>query len=233
MPSLQRVKKQAKTVACQVNLRQWSVIFCAYADDNDGSFLSGLVEDSANPGKYWWMDPLKPYYKDERIRLCPTATKPYTGGVRAAFTAWIVQGDTGSYSPNGWLCNPPATMGTLHGRTTEYNWRTVTVSGTGNIPVFLDCRWDDAWPGDRDEPPSYDGDVIESPNNNEMKRFCINRHDGFINGLFLDWSVRKVGLKELWTLKWHREYDTAGPWTKAGHVRTGDWPEWMRNFKDY
>ena len=30
---------------------------------------------------------------------------------------------------------------------------------------------------------------------------CINRHHGGINMLFADWSVRKVGLKELWTLE--------------------------------
>ena len=51
--------------------------------------------------------------------------------------------------------------------------------------------------------------------------------------LFMDWSVRKVGLKELWTLKWNRNFDTAGPWTKAGGVKPEDWPEWMRRFKDY
>ncbi len=49
----------------------------------------------------------------------------------------------------------------------------------------------------------------------------------------MDWSVRKVGLKELWTLKWHRQYDTAGPWTKAGGVQGEDWPLWLRRFKDY
>jgi hypothetical protein len=54
-----------------------------------------------------------------------------------------------------------------------------------------------------------------------------------VNGLFLDWSVRKVGLKELWTLKWNRQYDTTNVWTKAGGVQPDDWPEWMRNFKDY
>jgi prepilin-type processing-associated H-X9-DG protein len=63
--------------------------------------------------------------------------------------------------------------------------------------------------------------------------FCINRHDGYVNGLFLDWSVRRIGLKELWTLKWHSEYDTRGPWTKAGGVKPEDWPQWMRRFKDY
>jgi hypothetical protein len=48
-----------------------------------------------------------------------------------------------------------------------------------------------------------------------------------------DWSVRKVGLKGLWTLKWHREYNTGGPWTRAGGVRAEDWPAWMRKLKDY
>jgi hypothetical protein len=66
-----------------------------------------------------------------------------------------------------------------------------------------------------------------------MKRFCINRHDGFVNGLFVDRSVRKVGLKELWTLKWHRDFDTRGAWTRAGGVVAGDWPVWMGRFKDY
>jgi prepilin-type processing-associated H-X9-DG protein len=67
----------------------------------------------------------------------------------------------------------------------------------------------------------------------EMNHFCINRHDGFINLLFMDWSARPVGLKELWTLKWHRSYVTAGPWTKAGGVIQGDWPQWLQRFKDY
>jgi hypothetical protein len=49
----------------------------------------------------------------------------------------------------------------------------------------------------------------------------------------LDFSARKIGLKELWTLKWHRKYDTAGPWTLAGGAQQGDWPQWMRSFKEY
>ena len=72
-----------------------------------------------------------------------------------------------------------------------------------------------------ERPPRFDGE------------FCINRHEGGVNSLFLDWSVRKVGLKELWTLKWHRGFDTAGKWTKAGGVQPEDWPVWMRGFKDY
>jgi hypothetical protein len=51
--------------------------------------------------------------------------------------------------------------------------------------------------------------------------------------LFMDWGVRKVCLKELWTLKWNRVFDTAGPWTKTGGVQPNDWPEWMRKVRDY
>jgi prepilin-type processing-associated H-X9-DG protein len=83
--------------------------------------------------------------------------------------------------------------------------------------------------GSKVGPPPYEGCHDPDPS----ARVCINRHDGGTNFVFLDWSVRKVGLKELWTLKWDREHDTAGPWTKAGGVRPEDWPEWMRRFKDY
>lgn len=62
---------------------------------------------------------------------------------------------------------------------------------------------------------------------------CINRHHGCINGLFMDGSVRIIGLKELWTLKWRPDFNTRGRWTKAGGVQPEDWPEWMRGFKDY
>ena len=233
MPALQRVGKQAKAVACQANLHQWGIILSLYAEQNNGYFLSGLAEGVANVGKYWWMEPLEPFYKDERIRLCPVATKPYNDGGWIPFGAWYVGGDAGSYSPNGWLCNPPGGRSTLHSRPTANNWRTLDVKNGAEIPMFMDCAWDDAWPRDTDSPPAHDGEVVESPNRNEMKRFCVNRHDGFIGGLFVDRSVRKVGLKELWTLKWHRSFNTRGVWTKAGGVLPEDWPHWLRRCRDY
>jgi len=49
----------------------------------------------------------------------------------------------------------------------------------------------------------------------------------------MDWAARKIGLKELWMLNWHRSFNIQGPRTKAGGVRSSDWPEWMRKFKDY
>jgi prepilin-type processing-associated H-X9-DG protein len=101
---------------------------------------------------------------------------------------------------------------------------TSSVRGRANIPTLLDCSDPGGQPDERFEPPQ------SQPGGSH---FCINRHDGFINGLFLDWSVRRVGLKELWTLKWHLQFDTANEWTKAGGVKPEDWPPWMRRFKDY
>ena len=63
--------------------------------------------------------------------------------------------------------------------------------------------------------------------------FCINRHGGFINTMFMDWSVRKIGIKELWTLKWHPDFNTGDSWTKSGNVLPDDRPLWIRRFKDY
>jgi prepilin-type processing-associated H-X9-DG protein len=92
----------------------------------------------------------------------------------------------------------------------------------------MGCR-----PGGDDErapPPPYEG---AHGHRYSFGTECLNRHDGTVNCLFWDWSVRKVGLKELWTLKWCPAWDTAGPWTKAGGVQPEDWPPWMRQFKDY
>ncbi len=101
-------------------------------------------------------------------------------------------------------------------------WPTWQTRDDDIIPVFSDCTNPMAYLPDY--PPEYKEYCHGS---------CIDRHNGGINILFADMSVRKVGLKELWTLKWRRGYDTANRWTRAGRVRPDDWPEWMRKYKDY
>ncbi|GAG09889.1 unnamed protein product, partial [marine sediment metagenome] len=61
--------------------------------------------------------------------------------------------------------------------------------------------------------------------------FCLNRHNGFTNAVFLDFTIKKVGLKQLWLLKWHRQYDT-----RYAITNPVDWDYgtgWMEKFKDY
>ena len=71
------------------------------------------------------------------------------------------------------------------------------------------------------------------PDEDGMQRYCLDRHKGRINAVFFDFTVRPVGLKELWILNWHKGYNRAGPWTRIGGITPNDWPDWMREFKDY
>jgi prepilin-type processing-associated H-X9-DG protein len=115
----------------------------------------------------------------------------------------------------------------------QRHWVSAYVKGADNIPAFLDSSF--GLNGSHyatDPPPDHDA-IPFGDYSNHWGAFCINRHDGGVNSVFLDFSVRKVGLKELWTLKWQPDFETRGPWTKAGGVKPEDWPEWMRGFKDY
>jgi prepilin-type N-terminal cleavage/methylation domain-containing protein/prepilin-type processing-associated H-X9-DG protein len=239
MPALARVRKQARTVACQSNLHEWALVFSMYTNDNNGYLMRGYASLGTAATKDTWIGALRPHYQDPKIRVCPTAVKPFSEGAQGPFSAWGVfgagetrtwagprdEGDYGSYGMNEMAYNPPAEVTS---RAAEY-WRTVNVAGAGDVPLFFDCIWFDVFPRDTDAPPAYDADVAGG----EMKRVCIDRHDGYANYLFMDSSLRKTGLKELWTLKWYRGFNTANVWTRAGGVVPEDWPIWMRAFKDY
>jgi len=242
MPALARVRKQSKAVICQANLKQWGLIWSLYADDHNGYFSDGIF-----PGKPvgWgersqWIYALTPYGDTKgKIRFCPTASKVPAEPVQAKGipyppTAWRWKWDEwdefGSYGANSWTYNPPPERTALQGRGSDMHWRHAYIKNSANVPLFLDCRWPGGGPSHTDSPPEYDG---EPYGGREMAWFCTDRHRGAINGIFLDFTVRKVGLKELWTLKWHKNYDTNGPWTGSGGVLPEHWPQWMRGFKDY
>jgi hypothetical protein len=91
--------------------------------------------------------------------------------------------------------------------------------------VFTEGWWVDGWPRHTDEPsPFGDQTPVMGVNQHEMQRLCVNRHGGAQFCLFADGSAEKVSLKQLWRLKWHREYDT--------HAPLPVWPPWMAHLKD-
>ena len=99
------------------------------------------------------------------------------------------------------------------------------MKGTANVPLFADTMWRGGGPWHHEQPPEYNG--YWEDYDYEIGHFCIDRHGGgTTNTLFLDWSVRRVGLKELWELPWHRNWnpDDAPPPV---------WPDWMAGMKDY
>ena len=242
MPSLSRVRRQAQSIACQAKLRQWGLAFKFYTDDNNGYF--NRSEEAL------WMEAMRPYYnEDPAMLLCPTATKLMESSADwGTFKAATNIGFIFSYGNNSWTDNNAGDRS--GGRMVEWFWKNVqnntcvafgTRTSTGKlvsanqIPVFGDSTWYDAWPQHVDEPaltPDAFG-IGDRGTTGEINHFCIDRHKGFVNLVFMDWSARHVGLKELWTLKWNRAFDTNNPWTKAGGVLPGDWPVWLKLYKDY
>jgi prepilin-type N-terminal cleavage/methylation domain-containing protein len=235
MPALQRVKKQVKEVICQTQLKQLGLALEMYADDNEGHFMDDW--------KSWcWGDNSKnvlwKYYKNEKVRICPMSKTVEDGSSRGGkFRTWRY--DTppfiSSYCLNAYILNPSIDLDSYDTCPAGDFWRSVGARGTGSVPLIGDGGVWDGHPKHLDDPPEYDGApiVTGSGEHNEMLRFCINQHEGGINIAFMDWSARKVGLKELWTLKWHRNFNMSGPWTQAGGVMPENWPDWMRRFKDY
>ena len=246
LPTLQQVRKQAKAAACQAKLRQWGLAFCMYMNEHNDQFDLRETRETQ-----WWRC-ARPYYADlDALFLCPMATRyevnkndpKWAGnmavgyGLGSKFTAWRISREfwnrgqntplCGSYGWNAWV---PMTYSAQSGA----NMR--PAPARSSMPFLLDCAAANGYGHWHGAPPVYDGDLSYGTtldSSGEMKVFCINRHERATNSLFLDWSVRTVGFKELWTLKWWAGYDVCGPWTKAGGVKPDDWPAWMRHFKDY
>jgi hypothetical protein len=158
-------------------------------------------------------------------------------GIGSTFVAWAPQSWLGplpfygSYGLNGWVEKNRCPDEPENNK--RRRWRHAAASGPDNIPLLLDAAWIDGWPQEHHGPPQYYDQDFRADSSTQMPRFCINRHEGFVNSLFLDFSVRKVGLKELWILKWHRQYDACGPYTICGGITPQSWPDWMQNFPDY
>ena len=253
MPSLQRVRRQAQSVSCQAQLHQWGLIFSAYTNDYDGCFMQGWTGTTEYPwaqGRWIWINALRSYYSDPAMRLCPMATKFVMDekgndtGVRPPYAAYgiinrgddyaYINGDYTSYMINWWVNRCPPGFTSAWGEERQF-WKSANVPGAGSIPVFGDGSFWLARPNHKDSPPDFDGqwEWADAPGAMGMKRIIVNRHDGYTNWLLMDWSVRKMGLKQTYMFKWSRTYDARSIWTTAGGVRPGDWPLWMRKFKEY
>jgi len=236
MPALARVRKQAKEAICQSNLKQWGTVFSMYTGDWDGSFHMGWQSGQ----RHRWYLALRPYYANEtNLLFCPMAAQPIDYGLGGgSFRAWnggtyTFDGDTveyhGSYGISSCLPN-------IRSESTDH-WRRDDVKGGGNIPLLVDAQWFTSYPWWTNNPPEYEGAIwnpgtAASALGGGMGVFCIPRHGETINGVFLDRSVRPIGLKELWLLKWCRMYD-------VGRARENepDWENvgtgWMARFSDY
>jgi prepilin-type N-terminal cleavage/methylation domain-containing protein len=249
MPTIQKSRESARAVVCQSNLRQWGMLFNVLANDNDGRLKDRDKWEGCRTQQFaYYIDTFK--YK----AFCPSAMKRVSttgaGGTTAAWYCPVHPYRTGSYGMNGYSpaynqSGRSIMMSNVYSpdsqsqdsQSASLYWNNVNQKDVRNIPVMLDCAIWAGMPKSTDAPSTTDDQVVRSTysvsGNNGMSLFTMNRHNGCINSLFMDWSVRKVAIKELWTLKWYPDYNTRGQWTTTGGAKPESWPQWMQNFKDY
>jgi len=261
IPALHRARRQARTVVCQSNLRQWAMTLGAYTQTYEGRFPSV----ARGWGALWLLrgtfigdeDPNANHaalhgFHTKGIALCPMATRPadpngggFVIGVTTPSMRWHMRGQLGTPTGAWQILTPePRFVGSYGYNSALFTafrierdprpdqppeLNTFLLREHASIPVLLDATGplphiDAAYAiGAR-------GGVGGGPG---LNQFVMDRHGRATNGMFLDWSVRSVGLKELYTLKWASDFDRANRWTKAGGVQPNDWPKWMRDCKDY
>jgi len=250
MPSLGKIKDKARAVICKTRLKGCHDVMKLFTNDNDDRFPEGDWDGDGNGDQWgqWWIQPMQSYNPDPDLLICPKANRKPNMHRRSfriskdSITQWgsrVLDGTSpksfgkltcGSLASNGWIMSTQ--RGVFHEGTMypgyqktepEYFWQKFPINRASQVPLFLDSCWAQARPMDLDL-ASRD----ESEKSNFMHCFAINRHNGFVNSAFCDGSVRKVGLKGLWRLKWNREFNTNNAQANAAPE---DW-FWMKNFTD-
>ena len=238
LPAMQCVRRQAKTMGCQSNQRQWGIAFTL--DDEPVSYLDRFQPFLRSYVDYNRMDDNSLRTDANEIYLCPSAKKmgkpvPSLAPEYLNLEAWDGSKSTAwAYKFMGQLFTSSYSVNTMSENMPKR--KAISQERPSEVPILFDSTFRLTGLVESDDPPPrYDDMPRGIPTNKDTRAcaICIDRHNGGINIVFMDASVRKVGLKELWTLRWNVEFDTTGPWTKAGGVQLHDWPEWMRGFKDY
>ncbi|HUT31637.1 MAG TPA: type II secretion system protein [Sedimentisphaerales bacterium] len=232
LPALNKAKAQAREIICKNNFHQWSLIWKMFTDDeltlSDGSAKKEgffMIRDSSVD---WPGFILSNYYSslDAGMWLCSNATKPFSEGARNPYGAWdgtySVNGEQvyikGSYVINDWISDEEGD-GDL-GTGGQYYWRTPYVRRAAEAPVLIDGQTTNMEPYEFDNPSEVENAPWTAGARDEMRRACLKRHSPYhVNLLFLDWSVRRLTIKQLWRTKWHQQWDMTAP--------LPDWPDWM------
>ncbi len=248
MPALNKAKKSAYAAICKHNLHEWGLIWKFYVDEysKDGKKKDFFGDrDSSNDWPvciweyYWNSEDAKTL---QGMLLCRAAMKTKEEGGRNPYRAWWDIEDQeeweedydvdwqvkGSYVINLWSSDETGSGKVEDDR--ELFWRTPYAKHVSYAPIMMCAQWKDADPLPSDDPPEHPFDDWQA-GDNEMKRACLQRHGDFVNGLFMDWSVRRIGLKELWELWWHRGWPEDRP--LAGEPDWATEAPWMLPMKSY
>jgi prepilin-type processing-associated H-X9-DG protein/prepilin-type N-terminal cleavage/methylation domain-containing protein len=225
LPTLNRARKASRTTACLSNVRQLTISFTIYIQENRGKTSPYFTTPHLQ-----WLHQLKRYGHVNDARLCPEARdeNPLTAATGdqygGAFYCWgpkganikdpeTGKGGTGSYGLNGFCyryggiggndINLLSNGGGVVGRFYDF-----PVKRGSEVPIVADCIWENAWPLETDTcPPNLIFHDYGVGTYGLMNRFLIARHPNkTINIGFVDGHAATISLRDLWRLPWHAQW---------------------------
>lgn len=236
MPSLGKAKAQAQAIVCRVNLKSATFALLLYTEDNKGYFNppwgarrrdgSSITDINEMAERTMWHYLAAPYYDDPKALMCPTASIPvysdrsWYGHNR---NAWSLRGEGGwgpplpitgqrllsSFSVNDWCSYDPG-RSAAGDTSPPLGWEKISEArgDLSKIPLLMDGAWYSIAPWDTARPPLDSEDKVQTRGaQDSLDRVCLQRHRNGINIAFMDFSSRKVTLKELWQLRWSKGFD--------------------------
>lgn len=254
VPGLKASKEKAQSLVCQSNLKQWNMLVGYFLADNKYMFPdSDWNNDGSNDAHgQWWIQPFKQYMNADnmKILICgkaklhpndipgeiifqPTKHNECWGSRDQAPAPTANKWTWASYAPNAWMMDPGySTWGApVNGRPKEklFWGKLDRVTTPYQVPLFLDSRWVDVWPDDTDQPndPEWggaNGSGYTTTGYGYMTQVALTRHGKLTNIVFMDGSSRRTDIKDLWGLKWYREFKTSNPYTRGER----QFPPWMK-----
>ncbi|MHC4843664.1 MAG: type II secretion system protein [Planctomycetota bacterium] len=240
----------------------WNGILMGWSDYSWWSHPSDPTDHFV---EHAWVYLMYSYAKDFEIYLCPGATDLWATiddfqNPRAAWDFeyiiaiagdpemlwYYLQGDKnypiyskGSYGKNEWITEPAEWCKDDDFYVWNNFYLNIRVRNPSLIPLHGDSNFAAGFPHSYDEAAITRLHGPVDGGGGETNRWNLDRHNLSVNFAFLDWSVRKVGLRQLWRIKWNRE-STLGGASNWGNLRIVpdwndplQWPEWMQNAKNY
>ena len=228
LPALAKAKEKAHAAQCISNLHQWGVYWNLYTSDFAGRFSTGTDLNGATWYRGEWYSVLQAYWGHhwQPLLTCPDAIQAnpngqnygsisscYEMGVSTTTAGVLVASNNlASYGFNLWGYSGQTEV---QSRPPAYEWGTINVPvDPSSIPLQLDSRW-------RGGGPHYDSldgycaspyaDQYSNPSdvdNYEMECFAFPRHGKRTQLVFFDGSSSAIRIKQLWSLKWNRQWNT-------------------------
>jgi prepilin-type N-terminal cleavage/methylation domain-containing protein/prepilin-type processing-associated H-X9-DG protein len=232
-PALSKAKQQAEAAVCLSNLHQWGIACKMYTDDHRGRMPPPEEE-------YDWPPRLRPYYKNKKLLLCPSAKKTELPPTQTqwgdTFRAWVEDygdDDEGELYIGSYGINMYVGQNSSGGRGGKLWGPLSIVKGGAYIPVLTDSAVDESSPKPTDDAPPYPySRYLSGGGDNEIWDRCMDRHLKHINVLFVDWHVSRVPLKALWRIWWYPGWAEAIT-TVGMPVEWDDPDHWMFGYPDW